>query len=113
MTREAVTVAGEVGVWDAVLHRYGATLDAHREFLVSLLEQRLPADVYELPPPFEAPEVMPMLPAELAAVAETLQRDTDDLIRSTAALLARVSKSMPNRFRPAASSGTSSLDQRL
>ena len=102
----------EVGVWDAVLDRYRAALDAQREFLQALLEERLPADVSELPPVWHSPADLPPRPADVHAVASALQGDTNDLIRTATALLARPA---PATTRPRATGGSisSSLDQRL
>jgi hypothetical protein len=107
-----VRAIDEVGVWDAVLDRYRAALDAQRAFLQALLEERLPADVSELPPVWDIPSDLPPMPAGVHAVASALQDDTNDLIRTAAALLARPAPAT-TRPRPTGGSVPSSLDQRL
>jgi hypothetical protein len=109
----ARTVANEVDVWDTVLRRYGETMDAQRAFLVSLLDEHLPTDEYELPEAFELPLDMPAMPAEARGVALALQAETGELIHSAKDLLARSARHLSNNVRSTTRSSPSAMDRRL
>jgi hypothetical protein len=103
----------EVGLWDNVLQRYGAAMDAQRAFLVSLLDERLAIDAYDLPEAFEPPHDMPAMPPEVEARATSLQAGTAELICAANLLLARSARPPTNHVRSTARSTASAMDRRL
>jgi hypothetical protein len=102
-------------VWDAALARYRAALDAQRCFVQAVLDERLPADVYELPAAWAAPDHLPAMPASVRAEAVALHQHTNELITMATELLARPQAAAPQPNRPRVDAGhrASSWDQRL
>lgn len=102
-------------MWDDMLRAYASVVDEQRTFLLSL-DAGLPgADVASSMPELDLPASMPPMPAEMAAWAASLVRETagladlarDVLARHPAAPVAR----RPRAFAEAASG--SSMDQKL